>query len=116
MYFANVDLRLGTVSPAQYLRRPLQQELALCQRYYQTLVNVIMSGNTATGTNFYTSFVYPVTMRAAPTVTFANITYSNTSALAVNGTTTVGQVRLMTTITAAGFGFTSSDLRMDAEL
>src|SRR5580765_2707914 len=35
-YLANIDARLGTVAPAQFLRRPSQQELALCQRYFQS--------------------------------------------------------------------------------
>lgn len=47
-----------------FSQRHYQQELALCQRYFQRLPQIIIETNVVTW-----STIYPVVMRAAPTVT-----------------------------------------------
>ena len=81
IYFSAVEWVLGTVL-TRYERRPLQQELALCQRYYEKSFDVgITPGNNAAqgliypgvGWNVQTldTFVkFAVAKRAAPAITF----------------------------------------------
>ena len=54
----------GTKSP--FLPRQYQQELALCQRYYQTIAQLTANTNSSTTINFWGSI--PIQMRAAPTL------------------------------------------------
>jgi hypothetical protein len=76
-YITGVQLEVGTQATS-FEYRQYQQELALCQRYYQKLGNaayvavasgIISSGRTQTRS--YTAF--PSTMRASPTVTISNL-------------------------------------------
>jgi len=62
-----VQLEPGTVA-TPFEHRPYGTELALCQRYYQTTTLGLRVPQSDTGTNRANSFLFPVTMRAAPTV------------------------------------------------
>ena len=81
---SNVQLEPGTVATAVE-RRSYAAELALCQRYFTTSYDSVAAGtaaaaanrrvavstsSTTPGVQFQVS--YPVTMRAAPTITFYN--------------------------------------------
>jgi len=114
-YFGNIDLRLGTIAPAQFLRRPVQEELALCQRYYQTLSSLIHSGYSTAGAAFWIDRPFQTAMRATPTTTFNSITYNNASALGA-GTVTPTHANIQLTITATGYGSVQYGMTMDAEL
>ena len=78
-YLTGVQLEAGdTATPFEH--RSYGQELALCQRYYQQVLPTIALympdyGGIARG---YT--VFPVQMRAAPTLTFIGQTFSYANA------------------------------------
>jgi len=65
-YITGVDLRVGsyTVVPQDF--RAYGTELALCQRYYQTIYNLMACA--AGTTQAQASCQFPVVMRAAPTI------------------------------------------------
>ena len=52
------------------LCRPVAEELALCQRYYESSGprTAMFSGNTVSGTSYYVTYSFKVTKRATPTV------------------------------------------------
>lgn len=116
LLFANVQLELGSqATPFDF--RPAGEELMLCQRYYQTLATLIASGYNSAGGIVYNSFVFPVAMRAVPTVTYGNPapTYNNASALSSNVNYNSG-IMTRITITAAGQGYATFGITARAEL
>jgi hypothetical protein len=67
-YMGNVQLEQNT-SATPFERRLISQELALCQRYYQTYSPPPLRGVVVSGTAWgRAGMVLPVVMRAAPTV------------------------------------------------
>ena len=66
-YITGVQLEKGSTATS-FDYRSYGTELALCQRYYQATGNVSVSAYSTTGV---IGFILPVTMRAAPTVTFS---------------------------------------------
>jgi hypothetical protein len=68
---ATVQLESGTVATA-FERRPMQQELALCQRFYQT--SVVYGAGYAGAAGAYATLTVglPVSMRANPTLAVIN--------------------------------------------
>jgi hypothetical protein len=67
---AQIQVVPGSGDP-QFWRRPAQQELALCQRYYCVALANTRGYNG--GSNWLeTPIVWPVTMRAAPTCSFVS--------------------------------------------
>jgi hypothetical protein len=74
-----VKLELG--STATDLRfRPFNHELALCQRYYEIGQDAMFSGNTTNAVVYYTQNTFRVYKRAAPTMTFTDISNSGFAA------------------------------------
>ena len=65
----SVQLEVGTKA-TPYEMQIYSDQLAQCQRYYQTASGTWGSWYGATGSGTYAPIVFPVTMRAAPTVTF----------------------------------------------
>ena len=108
-----VKLETGSVA-TPYNRQSLAKSMADCQRYYQQ-GDVFVSGYGAAAGTIYGSYYFPVTMRAAPTVAYNGLSYSNTSALALNS----GSAYICTsqaTIAATGAGWASAQITMNAEL
>jgi hypothetical protein len=70
-----VKLELG--STATDLRfRPFDHELSLCQRYYELGQDAMWSGNTTNAVVYYNMNPFRVYKRAAPTMTFTDISNS----------------------------------------
>ena len=63
----DVQLEAGSVATS-YEKRPYGLEFGLCQTYYQSLGNVGLLSYNATGV---IGFVFPVTMRSTPTVSWS---------------------------------------------
>jgi hypothetical protein len=94
--------------------RPPQQELALCQRYYQT-VGWQTNGYSTAGTSYALNVPYPVVLRATPTVTPSVGTQTNCSggtAIAVG----VSTYQYSTTVTGAGVFTYTGTATVSAEL
>jgi len=71
-YITGVQLEKGSTATS-FDYRPYGTELQLCQRYYQSTGNISTMAYTTVGV---LGFIYPVTMRASPTITFS---YSGTT-------------------------------------
>jgi hypothetical protein len=111
----DVGLYEGTVAPA-FQVPDYASELALCQRYYQKFIGFMVAGNHAAGQLMYNGFPIAPQLRATPTsVTFANTSYANASALALNAATQ-SVLRLNITMTATGYGYGISDVTLNARL
>jgi hypothetical protein len=90
-YITGVQLEVGSYATG-FDYRSYGTELALCQRYFETIGNyagneVVIGGYGVSGTNTYANISYKVTKRATPTIaTIGTIFVSNCTL----GTPTVG--------------------------
>jgi hypothetical protein len=79
-----------TAAQSPLLMRPYDEELRRCQRYYtvfggQAAISVIMQDYFAGGAGFFsTTFTYPTTMRAIPTITAPGFATSGVNSVNVN--------------------------------
>jgi len=73
-YLTGVQLEVGSVA-TPFERRLYPQELAMCQRYYETGYN-IWSGYTNGSSPYYLATNYKVTKRATATLSFSSISGS----------------------------------------
>lgn len=96
-----VQLEPGSVASA-FERKPLQIELAKCQRYYQTGAIVYYGAASAGGQTLANSQPLPVTMRAAPTCASAFIVTTNTSGQSVSNAGTASAVQVIAASVAGG--------------
>ena len=82
-FLTGVQLEVGSVA-TDFEHRSFAQELALCKRYFQFYDNLNQGGrsyqSTANGVGLITPFVFQPTMRAAPTITFANVDHGGSQA------------------------------------
>ena len=109
-----VKLEIGSVV-TPYNRQSLAKSLADCQRYYQALNNQLYAYST-TGSLILASWTMSVQMRAAPTVTFSNLTgVTNLTGLGTNNTT-AATYNAFGTITATGSGIINFNTALSAEL
>jgi hypothetical protein len=118
----NATLDLGAVQLAQgaqtpFEARPVGFELALAQRYYNRAapVGLLIGGNTGTGATLYFEIMFPVVMRAAPTVLYLSPFYTNSSSLASNALSANG-ARASLVITTSGYGYAISVYTATARL
>ena len=92
-YITGVQLEKGSTATS-FDYRPYGTELALCQRYYQTIEGV---GSTVGGTNNAT-FTFVVEMRATPTIgtvtqnTGSGITFTNCATSPTQGRRAIAQI------------------------
>jgi len=112
---AQVQLEVGTVA-TPFEHRSYGEELALCQRYYNSFGLTSWSGNTNSGSIYYIASTFPP-MRAAPTITTTTADTSGFSTAPSSGGITTNSVEFNNTsnatVTAGKFRFT---WKTDAEL
>jgi hypothetical protein len=111
-----VQLEIGSV--ATPLEKPdPADDLRKCQRFYQAILNTGFWGTVnANGQNYAVERPFAVQMRAAPSITFANTSYSNASAVSASLVTSQ-HVRVAYTITStSGPGATFTDILASADL
>lgn len=114
--FARVSLVEGDARAEAdpFSPRHIQQEWALCQRYYDT-VRAYMGGYGATGSVVLIHFPFNTRKRAAPSCTVSGPSYTNASGLTVTEPLTTGATVSATVTTAGGFS-ALANIRADAEL
>lgn len=71
--FSNIQFELGA-SATSFERRPISTELALCQRYYESINFPLHYANPASGTDIYLPVYFKVTKRATPSVSLPSST------------------------------------------
>ena len=115
-YLTGVQLEVGSVA-TPFERRLYPQELALGQRYFQTHLDLLVSGYNGSGGVIYTDFILPVFMRTGPTAAFATSpTYANGNSLSVNSAFS-NRVRFQLAVTSTGYGVAyGQNLTLTAEL
>jgi hypothetical protein len=108
-----VQLEIGTV--ATPLEKPdPQQDLAKCQRFYQTYV-VMMTAYQGASSGFNYFFPFSTMMRAAPVIAFQGTSYINASGITSNGTYGSGFIP-QATATATGLVQFASTFTASADL
>ena len=114
LFITGVKLEIGNVA-TPFNRQSLAKSMADCQRYYQQYVDVLIGGYAAAnGATFYSQFIFPVAMRAAPTIT-PTPSYVNSSALVINTINTL-EARLNLPATAVGASYCTGPWTASAEL
>jgi hypothetical protein len=112
-----IQLEVGSVATPLEKIDP-QQDLAKCQRFYQSYANVICAG-TATSASMYliSDFSYTTMMRVAPTASMASLTYGNATGLVLNAPAGNQHVQLAVTSVAAGLAWgQAGSLNLSADL
>ena len=114
----NVQLEPGTVA-TPFEQRSYGQELALCQRYFQVLRALRLSGYTTVGQELAWPITYNTAMRAYPTGTSTNFTLNNVANSAQPIPTNMADASGGLRIISGGGGVTSAidgTLTLAAEL
>jgi len=120
-YLTGVQLEAGTVA-TPFERRDYGRELALCQRYCQTIAANFSVGYTVSGTVLQSGgpYVFPTTMRTAPTLTggayTANTGNNGTVAIWYSSTNSVNLLNGSGNWTIGAGVFVSSGAVLSAEL
>ena len=76
-----VKFEIGAVA-TPFNRDTMAKALADCERYYQIFQNLMWYTYATAGVAVYGSWTFHTMMRAAPTITYTNLNYSNSSGLA----------------------------------
>ena len=102
-FITGVQMELGSTA-TEFEHRSFGEELALCQRYYQTLLGIGIAGYASNvNESMMGHYQFHQTMRAAPTVTITNNgTTSRFSSIGVN-TSTAESASFQIVATGAGF-------------
>lgn len=119
VYLTGITVHSGTQGPtaaqSANIVRTYPQELVVCQRYWQT-INVSNSGWHGDGNGYGCTAVFPVIMRATPTIDASGITAYNQGGGYPTYSATQSSVQV-TTATASGVISTVvGNLKLDARL
>jgi len=106
-YITGVQLEKGSTATS-FDYRPYGTELALCQRYFQKFLSMLHSGYAGASTSYYTAYLFPVELRANPTILYSNFTNSNSGNASTNAVNTKIW-RINAQMTALGVGFSIFD-------
>jgi hypothetical protein len=86
-YITGVQLEVGLATPFE--RRLINQELAMCQRYYQywggATNNFQVRGYNLASGGITQTYTYPVTFRTSPTISIGTVVLVNASGLVLQG-------------------------------
>ena len=103
---AQIQLEAGNIA-TQFEQRPIAQELALCQRYYQALVGASVYNSTASTQTISSTTAFTTQMRVAPTV--ASVDLGTVSQITPNGVTTFNS-------TAGGSWYSPGNISVSADI
>lgn len=106
-YITGVQLEAGSVA-TPFERRDYGRELIMCQRYYQKYTSMLLSAYSTSATNYYNTVLFPVELRATPTINYSNFSNNNSSNAITNAVTTKVW-RIQGTITSTGSGYSTFD-------
>ena len=113
-FVTGVQLEVGSAA-TPFERRLYAQELFLCQRYYQVLLEQLVYEGTVNGGSLpINNIAFPVPMRVMPSTSLTALGGSNASTLLVN-TVNATTLRVQCTALATGSAFFVYDARMSAE-
>ncbi|MGY0830279.1 beta strand repeat-containing protein [Azospirillum argentinense] len=101
--------------PYAALAVPYALDLARCQRFYQVLPDAMVSGWAALDWSYYTEFVYPVPMRAPPTVTLNQVGLYNAKNLGVNSVSAT-RIRLQAQSASEATSYFVTHVYLSAEI
>jgi hypothetical protein len=105
-----------TAAQSPMIMRPYDQELATCQRYFNKFLGMSVSGfHSSGGSWIFTMYPLVPTMRGLPTLTYADISYNNASAL-TNSALAPNIAQFRATTTAPGSAAASFTMSYDARL
>ena len=108
-YITGIQLEVGSIA-SQFDFRDYGRELILCQRYYQKYTGLLLSGYNSSGGSIYNTYLFPVEMRATPTMNYSGFTNSNCNDAATNSTSTkTWRTQAIITSTGSGFSIFSAD-------
>jgi hypothetical protein len=114
-YITGVQLEAGSVA-TPFERRSYGQELALCQRYYQTGAIIRYGGPTNSAQGNVYSVLFPVSMRISPTVTFSSTSFTgavtNLSAISVTAHGFTANFNTNATSTGTGTGTVTASIEL----
>jgi hypothetical protein len=110
---AGVQLEKGTAATS-FDFRPLTTEINLCFRYYQ-LKNITIGGYAAAGSAIYNAVIYPIPVRASPTVAWGAVVYANTTTFGI-GAIQPDSFTAFASLTVSASGTAAVVYTIDAEL
>ena len=103
VYITGVQLEKGATATS-FDYRPYGTELVLCQRYYQNYQSMLLSTGYSVGTTYYGTVLFPVELRATPTILYSGFTNNNSGNASTNAVTT-RLLRLNAVASGAGSAF-----------
>lgn len=109
-YLTGVQLEVGTQATTFTLAGgSYGAELALCQRYFQKYTAMLVSASYSTATTYYNTLLFPVEMRAVPTILYSNFTNMNSGNALTNSVTTK-VLRIAAVASGTGSAFSVFDM------